>query len=146
MALRIRNEMSEPWQRHLVFITLSSPCVMLCSVEGPAGDGHPAADVATMAVQYSRKFVTANDSVTALYYRWLAAMARGGSLGVKGMMLRELLVCGRDFGTLLGGGGAGARGALHALVPDPEERRRLFEGVAYECQVDYVCCLSFVRC
>ncbi|EFJ49173.1 hypothetical protein VOLCADRAFT_120776, partial [Volvox carteri f. nagariensis] len=100
-----------------------------------AGPGSAAADVATMAVQYSRKFVTAGDSGTALYYRWLAAMARGGSLAVKGAMLRELLVGGRDFGTLLGGGGAGARGALHALVPDTEERRRLFEGVAYECQM-----------
>ncbi|GLC39227.1 hypothetical protein PLESTM_000866000 [Pleodorina starrii] len=100
-----------------------------------AGPGSAAADVANMAVQYSRKFVSAGDSGTALYYRWLAAMARGGSLAVKGAMLRELLVGGRDFGTLLGGGGAGAKGSLHALVPDAEERRRLFEGVAYECQM-----------
>lgn len=60
---------------------------------------------------------------------------RTRSVTPQGSLLRELLSGGRDFGTLLGGGGAGARGALHALVPDAEERRRLFEGVAYECQV-----------
>jgi hypothetical protein len=54
----------------------------------------------------------------------------------QGALLRELLAGGRDFGTLLGGGGPGARGgALAGLVPDGEERRRLLEGVAAECQV-----------
>ena len=52
-------------------------------------------------------------------------------------LLRELLTESRDFGTLLGGGSGpgGAGGALGAYVPDPEERKRLFEAVAYECQV-----------
>jgi hypothetical protein len=53
-------------------------------------------------------------------------------------MLRELLTEHRDFGTLLGGGsgpGGPPGGALGAYVPDPEERKRLFEAVAYECQV-----------
>lgn len=53
-------------------------------------------------------------------------------------MLRELLTESRDFGTLLGGGsgpGGPPGGALGAFVPDPEERKRLFEAVAYECQV-----------
>ncbi|GIL76174.1 hypothetical protein Vretimale_5759 [Volvox reticuliferus] len=103
---------------------------------GAAGAAGPEAmDMASLALQYSRKFVTAGDAATALYYRWLAAIARGGTLAIKGAMLRELLVGERDFGTLLGGGGAGARGALHALVADTEERRQLFESVAQECQM-----------
>lgn len=53
----------------------------------------------------------------------------------QGALLRELLAASRDYGTLLGGGGPGARGALHALVPDASELRRLLESVAYECQV-----------
>lgn len=54
---------------------------------------------------------------------------------VKGQMLRELLTESRDFGTLLGGGGAAGSGALAAYVPSVEERKQLFEAVAYECQV-----------
>lgn len=51
-------------------------------------------------------------------------------------MLRELLTESRDFGTLLGGGGAaGSSGTLAAYVPSLEERKKLFEAVAYECQV-----------
>jgi hypothetical protein len=52
-------------------------------------------------------------------------------------MLRELLTESRDYGTLLGGGSAagGGGGALAAYVSDPEECRRLFEAIAYECQV-----------
>ncbi len=53
-------------------------------------------------------------------------------------MLRELLTESRDFGTLLGGGsgpGGPPGGALRAYVPDAQERKQLFEAVAYECQV-----------
>ena len=50
-------------------------------------------------------------------------------------MLRELLTESRDFGTLLGGGGAAGSGTLAAYVPSLEERKQLFEAVAYECQV-----------
>ena len=50
-------------------------------------------------------------------------------------MLRELLTESRDFGTLLGGGGAAGSGTLAAYVPSLDERKQLFEAVAYECQV-----------
>ncbi len=53
-------------------------------------------------------------------------------------LLRELLTESRDFGTLLGGGsgpGGPPGGALGAFVADAEERKKLFEAVAYECQV-----------
>ena len=88
-----------------------------------------------MIQSYGRKFVYA-DSATALQYYMLASMVRGNSIAVKGQMLRELLTESRDFGTLLGGGGAaGSAAPLAAYVPDLEERKRLFEAVAYECQV-----------
>ena len=54
---------------------------------------------------------------------------------VKGQMLRELLTESRDFGTLLGGGGAAGSGTLAAYVPSLDDRKQLFEAVAYECQV-----------
>jgi nuclear pore complex protein Nup93 len=89
-----------------------------------------------------------SDSGTALMYYMLTASIRGGgesgsgsgfgsnSLGVKGALLRELLAESRDFGTLLGGGGAaGSGGALSLYVADAEERSNLLEAVAYECQV-----------
>ncbi len=50
-------------------------------------------------------------------------------------MLRELLTESRDFGTLLGGGGAAGGGMLAAYVPNIDERKKLYEAVAYECQV-----------
>mmetsp|Transcript_26955 Transcript_26955/g.58903 ORF Transcript_26955/g.58903 Transcript_26955/m.58903 type:complete len:850 (+) Transcript_26955:117-2666(+) len=98
--------------------------------------GDSGLDIGGMIHSYSRKFVHV-DSAVALQYYMLAAVVRGNSIAVKGQMLRELLTESRDFGTLLGGGGAlgSAGGALRVYVPDPEERKRLFEAVAYECQV-----------
>lgn len=77
------------------------------------------------------------DSALALHYYMAAADARGGGLPARGAMLRELLSVSRDYGTLLGGGGAvGTGGALSTFVRDPEEKRRLLEAVAYDCQMD----------
>lgn len=95
----------------------------------------PSFDVALMVQSYGRKFVH-QDSRTALHYYMLAAALSGGGMAVRGRLLRELLAESRDYGTLLGGGGAGGLGGALAMhVPDPAERRRLFEAVAYECQV-----------
>ncbi|KAG2493502.1 hypothetical protein HYH03_008318 [Edaphochlamys debaryana] len=146
-----KDDTAKPYRLDAVHLGLAlqaeGALAALSGGAGQAGESTASADVASMALQYGRKFLAAADSATALPYYWLAAAARGGGLAVKGALLRELLTgaggagVGRlegsrvDFGTLLGGGGAGARGALHALVPDPEERRRLFEGIAYECQM-----------
>jgi len=99
-----------------------------------ASPGDPSVDVGGMIQSYGRKFVHA-DSAVALQYYMLASVVRGNSIAVKGQMLRELLTESRDFGTLLGGGGAVGAGTLAAYVPNAEERKRLFEAVAYECQV-----------
>lgn len=40
-------------------------------------------------------------------------------------------------GTLLGGGGPmGSGGAIAQFVPEPAQRQRLFESVAYDCQIN----------
>mmetsp|Transcript_22946 Transcript_22946/g.58630 ORF Transcript_22946/g.58630 Transcript_22946/m.58630 type:complete len:864 (-) Transcript_22946:363-2954(-) len=106
-----------------------------CHQEGLLGVAAPGAeaapDVGSMIHAYGRKFVH-HDSALALQYYMLAAHVRGNSVAVKGQLLRELLTESRDYGTLLGGGSGGA---LAGYVPDPEERKRLYEAVAYECQV-----------
>ncbi|GAX79377.1 hypothetical protein CEUSTIGMA_g6819.t1 [Chlamydomonas eustigma] len=91
-------------------------------------------DLGGMIQSYGQKFVHV-DSGVALQYYMLASVVRGNSIAVKGQMLRELLTESRDFGTLLGGGGAAGSGTLAAYVPSVEERKQLFEAVAYECQV-----------
>ncbi|KAJ9514712.1 hypothetical protein QJQ45_028405 [Haematococcus lacustris] len=116
------------WQERLLAIT--TPAAITPGAE-------PGPDVGALVHAYGRKLVHL-DSGLALSYYMLAAAMQGNSIAVKGQMLRELLSESRDFGSLLGGGSApGGRpgGALAAYVPDPEERKRLFEAVAYECQV-----------
>ncbi|KAG1678895.1 hypothetical protein FOA52_003563 [Chlamydomonas sp. UWO 241] len=99
-----------------------------------ASPGDASVDVGGMIQSYGRKFVHSDSSV-ALQYYMLSSVVRGNSIAVKGQMLRELLTESRDFGTLLGGGGAAGAGTLAAYVPSVDERKRLFEAVAYECQV-----------
>lgn len=70
----------------------------------------------------------------ALEYYMLSAAAQGGSLGIRGSLLRELLTESKAYGMLLGAGGAGGEtGALASFIPDREERRKLLEAVAGEC-------------
>lgn len=139
-ALRFlwRDETTRPYRLDAVHMALAlqhEGALTASGITSGKDDGASTADVAPMLLQYGRKFLNTGDSATALHYYWLAAAARGGSLAVRAGLLKELLQGGRDYGTLLGGGGPGARGgALAALVPDAEERRRLLEAVAYECQ------------
>ncbi|WIA40390.1 hypothetical protein OEZ86_013750 [Tetradesmus obliquus] len=67
----------------------------------------------------------------------LAAELAGGGVKEQGKLFRELLVQSKDYGTLLGGGGAlGSGGAIQQFVPDPRQRANLFESVAYDCQIN----------
>lgn len=50
-------------------------------------------------------------------------------------MVMELLIGSRDLGTMLGREEPGARGLLDSYLIDNEERMRLYEAVAYECDV-----------
>ncbi|MEW5311171.1 MAG: hypothetical protein WDW38_002907 [Sanguina aurantia] len=95
---------------------------------------NPTADIALMLHQWGRKMLPL-DSSAALSYYMTSAKAQGNSLVVKAQLLKELLIESNDFGTMLGGGGSGSRGLLDSYVTDPLERRRLYEAVAYECQV-----------
>lgn len=82
--------------------------------------------------QYAHSLVH-GDVALALEYYMLAAAAMGGSLGVRGALLKELLSESKAYGLLLGSGGAGSEGgALSSLIPDPEERRKVLEAVAAE--------------
>jgi nuclear pore complex protein Nup93 len=59
----------------------------------------------------------------------LAASAGGGGIELRGRLLRELLVESKDYGTLLGAGGAlGSGGAIRAFVAGPEVRGRAGRG------------------
>ena len=70
----------------------------------------------------------------ALEYYMLSAAAQGGSLSIRGSLLRELLIESKAYGMLLGAGGAGGeQGALASFIPDREERRKVLEAVAGEC-------------
>jgi nuclear pore complex protein Nup93 len=70
----------------------------------------------------------------ALEYYMLSAAAQGGSLSIRGSLLRELLTESKAYGMLLGAGGAGGEsGALASFIPDQEERRKVLEAVAGEC-------------
>lgn len=70
----------------------------------------------------------------ALEYYMLSAAAQGGSLGIRGSLLRELLTESKAYGMLLGAGGAGGEsGALASFIPDREERRNVLEALAGEC-------------
>lgn len=83
--------------------------------------------------QYGRSLVHGNIAL-ALEYYMLSAAAQGGSLQVRGALLRELLTESKAYGMLLGAGGAvGESGALATFIPDPEERRKVLEAVAGEC-------------
>lgn len=98
-------------------------------------DGGPSADggVGALVRQYARS-LTHGDVQLALEYYMLAAAVQGGSLAVRGALLRELLTETRAYGLLLGAGGAvGEGGALAAFVPDPAERAKVLEAVAAEC-------------
>jgi hypothetical protein len=78
-------------------------------------------------------------------------LGRGGALGtsasVKGSTVHMFVfsffsvaaaaAAAAAVGTLLGGGGAlGSGGAIQQFVPDPQQRQKLFESVAYDCQIN----------
>ena len=97
---------------------------------GPA-DGD--ASAGRLLHQYGRSLIHGNVPL-ALEYYMLSASAQGGSLQIRGALLRELLTESKAYGMLLGAGGAvGESGALAAFIPDPEERRKVLEAVAGEC-------------
>ncbi|PSC75508.1 nuclear pore complex NUP93A-like [Micractinium conductrix] len=98
-----------------------------------AGAGGRGVDVGALIHRYAKEFLY-TDPPLALEYYMLAAQAMGGSVQVKGQLLRELLVESKAYGYLLGSGGAaGEGGALARFVPDAGERGRVLEAVAHEC-------------
>ncbi|KAL6753158.1 Nup93/Nic96-domain-containing protein [Haematococcus lacustris] len=135
LAFLWKDEMARAFRVDSVHLAIALWQERLLAITTPGAE--PGPDVGALVHAYGRKLVHL-DSGLALSYYMLAAAMQGNSIAVKGQMLRELLSESRDFGSLLGGGSApGGRpgGALAAYVPDPEERKRLFEAVAYECQV-----------
>ncbi|KFM27199.1 Uncharacterized protein F751_4469 [Auxenochlorella protothecoides] len=119
-------------------------CVALTQV-GLLRDGAEDATLAEGAVlagrlvhRYAREFLPV-DAELALEHYMLAADAMGGSLEVRGRLLRELLVESRAFGLLLGSGGGGTgTGALAAFFPDAAAR-----GAAEEAVELYMFCGRF---
>ena len=107
--------------------------VLPSSTATASGDGGGDASVGRLLHQYGRSLIH-GDVTLALQYCMLSAAAQGGSLQVRGALLRELLTESKAYGMLLGGGGAGGEsGALATFIPDGEERRRVLEAVAGEC-------------
>ncbi|KAL4859943.1 Nuclear pore complex protein NUP93A [Chlorella vulgaris] len=113
-------------------------CLQHASVLDPSpadggGGGGRALDVGSLIHRYGKEFLY-TDPQLALEYYMLAAAALGGSVQVKGQLLRELLVESKAYGYLLGSGGAaGEGGALARFVPNPAERGAVLEAVAHEC-------------
>ncbi|KAL4437959.1 hypothetical protein ABPG77_004180 [Micractinium sp. CCAP 211/92] len=98
-----------------------------------AGAGGRGVDIGQLIHRYAKEFLY-TDPALALEYYMLAADAMGGSVQVKGQLLRELLVESKAYGYLLGSGGAaGEGGALARFIPDAGERGRVLEAVAHEC-------------
>eukprot|EP00878_Enallax_costatus_P026786 GHUV01028785.1.p1 GENE.GHUV01028785.1~~GHUV01028785.1.p1 ORF type:complete len:713 (+),score=229.05 GHUV01028785.1:118-2256(+) len=117
-------------------IALHFSQVLECDTDDVAAGTPLDIDLAAQVAAFGRRYVT-TDSVTALQYYMLAAALAGGGRQEQGRLFRELLVQSKDYGTLLGGGGAmGRGGAIAQFVPDPIKRQQLFESVAYDCQIN----------
>eukprot|EP00879_Flechtneria_rotunda_P017063 GHRR01017870.1.p1 GENE.GHRR01017870.1~~GHRR01017870.1.p1 ORF type:complete len:730 (+),score=267.93 GHRR01017870.1:831-3020(+) len=117
-------------------IALHFTGVLQVNTDEPLAGGPIELDLGAQLAAFGRRYVTI-DSTTALHYYMLAAAVSGGGVKEQGRLFRELLVHSKDYGTLLGGGGAlGSGGAIQVFVRDPVLRQQLFEYVAYDCQIN----------
>lgn len=112
--------------------------IVPCGEDATYLEGSKVTDISKESIgslihQYGHSLIH-GDVKLALEYYMLAASALGGSLGVRGALLKELLSESKAYGLLLGSGGTGSEGGeLASLIPDPEERRQVLEAVAAEC-------------
>jgi len=96
----------------------------------PAAEASAAAKIVH---QYAYSLIH-HDIALALEYYMIASMVMGGSLEVKGRLLKELLTESQAYGVLLGSGGAVSDGgALAVFFPDRTHRLQVLEAVAQEC-------------
>ena len=83
--------------------------------------------------QYAYSLIHYDVSLSLEYYI-IASLIMGGSLEVKGKLLKELLTESQAYGVLLGSGGAVSDGeALSVFFPDKERRLEVLESVAQQC-------------
>lgn len=83
--------------------------------------------------QYAYSLIHRDISL-ALEYYFMASMLMGGSVQLKGKLLKELLTESHAYGVLLGSGGAVSDGgALTTFFPDRTTRLQILESVAEEC-------------
>mmetsp|Transcript_10427 Transcript_10427/g.20614 ORF Transcript_10427/g.20614 Transcript_10427/m.20614 type:complete len:791 (+) Transcript_10427:141-2513(+) len=96
-------------------------------------DGLETSVSASSVHQYAYSLIHQDVSL-ALEYYIIASLVMGGSLEVKGRLLKELLTESHAYGVLLGSGGAVSEGgALAVFFPDRQHRLEVLQSVAQEC-------------
>jgi hypothetical protein len=96
-------------------------------------DGSETSVSASSVHQYAYSLIHQDVSL-ALEYYIIASLVMGGSLEVKGRLLKELLTESHAYGVLLGSGGAVSEGgALAVFFPDRQHRLEVLQSVAQEC-------------
>ncbi|WIA20106.1 hypothetical protein OEZ85_005959 [Tetradesmus obliquus] len=138
LAFLLKSDMAKAYRLDGIHLALALHFtgVLACNTDDPAAGAPLDLSLPDAVASFGRRYV-ASDSSTALQYYMLAAELAGGGVKEQGKLFRELLVQSKDYGTLLGGGGAlGSGGAIQQFVPDPKQRANLFESVAYDCQIN----------
>lgn len=138
LAFLLKSDMAKAYRLDGIHLALALHFtgVLACKTDDPAAGAPLDLSLPDAVASFGRRYV-ASDSSTALQYYMLAAELAGGGVKEQGKLFRELLVQSKDYGTLLGGGGAlGSGGAIQQFVPDPKQRANLFESVAYDCQIN----------
>uniref|UniRef100_A0A383W7X6 Nuclear pore protein n=1 Tax=Tetradesmus obliquus TaxID=3088 RepID=A0A383W7X6_TETOB len=138
LAFLLKSDMAKAYRLDGIHLALALHFtgVLACNTDDPAAGAPLDLSLPDAVASFGRRYV-ASDSSTALQYYMLAAELAGGGVKEQGKLFRELLVQSKDYGTLLGGGGAlGSGGAIQQFVPNPKQRANLFESVAYDCQIN----------